>query len=730
MRPRSAPILVSLALLALAGMAGAAPQRDAEKLPVTRIEDLHYGDVLFYFYQDETFEAITRLNAYQQWELMPNHAAESELLLGGLYLSLGLHNEAGRRFEGLLTPDVPAGVRNRAWLYLAKIWYARGYYDRAERAIRQVDAKLSTQLEAEKQHLFANVLLRRGRFAEAEALLRDWDGPPDWLAYARYNMGVALVRQGRVDDAARFLNNVGTLETRQRELIALRDRANLALGYSYLQVNKPDKARPVLERVRLTGAYSNKALLGVGWADLELGNYRGALQPWMELRDRNLLDAAVQESYLAVPYAFSKLDANAQAAEQYETALVSFNSEEQRIDEAIARIRQGNMLNDLLVKDESTQYGWFWQLRSLPDSPESRYLYAALASHDFQEGLKNYRDIGYMGRTLDRWNDSLVAYDNMIETRELAYSERLPRADSLLASDAPERLQRQREVLEAELNGIERTKDVAALGTAEERDQWARIQQLEAALANAPDTDEMNALRDRVRLVKGVLYFRLNNAFNARTWQHKRSVKELEAALVEARNRWIRVDRARKSVPTNTGEFGARLAALEKRIAALQVRLAAAAERQNDYLERLAIQQLEEQKDRLNAYKVQARFALASIYDRAANAASEKPAEGTPGQPAPQQPLPSGSPQPDQTSPPSAVPPSALPPPGSQAPGVPAPGESPSGPLPPSGTGPQNAPPAPGDAPPETPVELPGVTPTPPDAQSRPAEPPPSERAP
>ena len=103
------------------------------------------------------------------------------------------------------------------------------------------------------------------------------------------------------------------------ELAALRDRANLALGFAYLQANEPARARPALERVRLDGPYSNKALLGIGWADAALGDYQGALTPWLELRERNLLDAAVQESYLAVPYAFAKLNANAQSAEYYET---------------------------------------------------------------------------------------------------------------------------------------------------------------------------------------------------------------------------------------------------------------------------------------------------------------------------------------------------------------------------------------------------------------------------
>ncbi len=48
----------------------AAERKDPEKLPATRIRDLHYGDVLFYLYQEQDFEAITRLNAYEHWQLL------------------------------------------------------------------------------------------------------------------------------------------------------------------------------------------------------------------------------------------------------------------------------------------------------------------------------------------------------------------------------------------------------------------------------------------------------------------------------------------------------------------------------------------------------------------------------------------------------------------------------------------------------------------------------------
>ncbi|HZO23958.1 MAG TPA: tetratricopeptide repeat protein, partial [Steroidobacteraceae bacterium] len=641
---RAFALFIASLVVALAAASGPAVARrhDPEKLPVTRIRDLHYGDVLFYFYQDDDFEAITRLTAYQHWNLIPHHEDEGELLLGGLYLSLGMHNEAGERFQTLLTRDVPTGVRNRAWFYLAQVWYARGYLDKAEEALDRVQGKLSPELEAQKEHLFANVLMHQGKFDQAIRVLVAWKGSPSWSAYARFNLGVALIREKRLTDAEAFLTAVGTMYAESGEMLALKDRANLALGFAELQVDQPAKAKESLQRVRLNGPYSNKALLGMGWADAALGDYQAALNPWMELRGRNLLDAAVQESFLAVPYAFSKLNASAQSAEYYETAVESYDAETGRLDDAISRIQGGSLLEQVLSSEKESRYGWFWQLKSVPEAPESRYLYTVLAGHDFQEGLKNYRDLAYMGHTLDKWSDSMEAFGDMIDTRERAYAERLPRVDALLASGAIDRLAQRRSELDSRINTIEASKDVAAVGSPEEREQWGRIQRLEAALAGAPDNPQNAELRQRLRLVKGVLYFRLDEAFKARMWQQHRSMKDLDLALQEARSRWIRVDRARRSVPTNNGEFATRVAALKTRIDALQVRLAATEQKQSEYLAQVAVGELEQQKSRLATYQVQARFALATMYDRAANADQAQRAEA----PEPAQASPAQSPVP------------------------------------------------------------------------------------
>ena len=633
-------LLIAALIACLAAGSAAARRHDPEKLSEGHIRDLHFGDVLFQYFQEDDahdFEALTRVLAYQHWGRMPHHAEDAELIAGSLYLQEGMHNEAGEIFQRLLTDNVSSGVRNRAWLYLAQVWYARGYLDRAEGALRKVNGRMSPDFEAQKELLLANVLMHQGRYDDAIELLTGWRGSPVWSAYARFNLGVALVRANRLVDADPFLSAVGTMLAPNPELASLRDRANLALGFAYLQANQPERARPPLERVRLNGPYSNKALLGSGWAQVALGDYQGALTPWMELRSRDVLDAAVQESYLAVPYAFMKMNANAQSAEYYESAVTSFDTESTRLDAAIAHIRQGDMLREVLssgpahtTADTPLLHGWFRDLNSLPRTGEAPYLYNVLAGHDFQEGVKNYRDMVYLGSTLERWGDSMDAYQDMIETRERAYAERLPRVDGLLASGTLQGLEQRKVALENELRGIEARHDVAALGTATERSQWARVQRVEAGLVGLPDSPDAADARARFALVKGTLYFQLDEAFGARLWQEHRSLKDVSLALHETQSRWIRVERARHNVPQNNGEFAERVASLRQRIASLQVRLAATEERQSAYLAQIAVQELEQQKARLAAYEVQARFALATMYDRAATAGANRGKASTP----------------------------------------------------------------------------------------------------
>jgi tetratricopeptide (TPR) repeat protein len=595
------------------------------------VQDLAYGEVLFEFFQEDYFSALTRLLAAQERGELAHHGAEAELMLGGLYLSYGQHRLAGEIFGRVLEQSVEPALHDRAWFFLAKIWQQRGYLSEAEAALNRVVGELPEQLEPERRMLHAQVVMDQGRFAEALTTLQSWRRPGDaWVGYAKYNIGVSLVRLGQVEAGARVLDEVGQLDPKNPELDALRDKANVALGYAWLQAARPVEAKPSLQRVRLNGPFSNKALLGVGWSDAEAADYRAALAPWLALRDRSLLDSAVQESLLAVPYAFAQLGADKQAADHYVDAIEAFGSEIVRLTKAIESIENGDLIARLLGERDdgaSGESGWYWRLESIPDSIESRYLYELLASNRFQEGLKNHRDLLQLNRNLGRWVESLGAFDDILDTRQRAYVQRLPTIDGSLSSVDLPAMAARRVQLESRLQAIERSEDVVALGTAKEQETWAMLEAMEAKLASLPNDAASEDIRAKYRFLRGLLLWDLRRDYKARLWAERKALSDLDRQLREVQRRHHQVTSSRDDWPEKFGALTARIETLRPRVLGLQESAQLALNRQQEFLQGIAVQELQAQRDRLNTYMVQARFALASIYDRAA--ANAVPAAGT-----------------------------------------------------------------------------------------------------
>ena len=582
------------------------------------MQDPQYGEVLFYFYQEDYFPAIVRLLAAKDRQQLEQHADEAELLLGGMFLSYGHHLEAAEIFERLLADNVDSEIRDRTWFFLAKIWYQRGYLDKSQQALSYVEGELPKNLQREALMLDAQILIDAGEYDAAIAKLTNWKGKTEWASYAKFNIGVALVRSGRVDEAAKLLEDLGNLDPFNSELMSLRDKANLALGYALLQDGQPLAAKPPLQRVRLEGPFSNKALLGVGWADAEMNNYQRALVPWMELRSRDLLDSAVQESMLAIPFAMAQLDSISQAADHYLNAIEAFYEETNRLDRTIGHIESGQLFDDFLADDPLDSTGWFWRLEELPEGPEGRYLFHLLATHEFQEGLKNYRDLSYLYRNLDDWQQNVDVYANMLETRREAYAERLPRIEDALArADLDEMVSRKLE-FDSTLNNIEESNDWLALATKSEFEMWGEITGLESTPALAANIPEAAEVRDKIALLKGVLQWELEGEFGDRLWRIRRNLRQAGEALVDAQRSRRQIDETMRTEPVYFDELSNRVYGLTPRIEGMKMRVGDALAQQRAFLQAIAVGELQAQKQRLDIYTVQARFALAAIYDIAA----------------------------------------------------------------------------------------------------------------
>jgi tetratricopeptide (TPR) repeat protein len=547
---------VGLVCLGTAALAAEAPKPHV-------IVDPHYGDTLFQFFQDRYFTAITGLMTSQHFNRVAQHADEAEVLRGGMLLSYGMHKEAGEIFAQLIEKGAAPSVRDRAWYYLAKIRYQRGFIDQADDAMARIENNLPPEMQEERVLLQAQLLMAREDYAGAAKVLETLSKSSTAGLYARYNLGVARVRSGDMAGGIAMLDELGKSPAPTEELKALRDKANVALGFAALADEKPEAARAFLERVRLSSMLSNKALLGFGWASAALKQPKQALVPWTELTgSRDASDAAVLEARIAVAFAYAELGAYGQSLDRYQEAIGAFDRENIALDESIGAIRAGKLLDGLLEKNPGDEMGWFWNIQELPALPHAGHLTQVLARHEFQEAFKNWRDLRFLTKNLQGWADALSVYKDMLANRRQAYAERLPkvREQAAQGQQGIEAMTKRRDKLTAEVDKADAEGDHTVLVDAARRAQLDRVADMRTILERSGNDPEIAAAADRVRRVAGALTWQLAQEHPDRLWSARKALRTINTELELAHARDDALAQAQRDEPARQEQFAARIA--------------------------------------------------------------------------------------------------------------------------------------------------------------------------
>ena len=590
-----------------------------------QVLDLHYGEVLFHFYQEDYFTAISHLMVARQQNLLQHHRDESELLLGGLQLSYGMPDQAERRFDRLLDRNTDADLRNRIWYYLTKISYQRGHYRRALGKLQKIEKPDDKSIGIELAVLNANLHMALGENGEAAEVLENTSAPDGWEEYLRINRGIALLRAGELEEGRKTLDKLGKVDADNEELRALRDRANLGLGYELLRAGDAEQAREYLNRVRLQGPFIQAALLGAGWADAERGDYEQALTPWLALLELASYEAPVQEAHLAVPYAFAQLGDSKRAIYFYERAIGYFDEEQQQLDAAIQGTQSGELLSLLSQTDTGISGGWMHDTPTLEGVPSGRYLVDILSSHSFQEPLKDYRDLGYLQQLLNEWLENIDLYYDMVDARRLAYQQRAPLIRERLERQEAKALYQRWQDYQSLTLAQHGSGDPIDLATGKEKQQWRTLRKVQATLASlAPEPRHTNMLA-KARWLQGILYWQIQADYKTRLWDVEKQLQALEAPVTEAASKHQQVSDALENVQVGFDGYDKRIAAMRKRILALLPDIQTSRDNASDQLQRLALKELETRKQRLASYRIQARYALARSYDQIAQQSGEQP---------------------------------------------------------------------------------------------------------
>lgn len=614
----------AVACLCLSAYAAAAEPVVEKKI----IKDLHYGEVLFHFFQEDYFTSITHLLAAQQLNRVSNHRPDDELLLGGLDLSYGMHKEAGRIFGRLLDESADDAVKNRAYYYLAKISYQRGYLPQAAQYVENIKGAVHADIFSQVKLLKSQIYLDTGQPQKAVAILDTWKAPKDVRAYALHNLGIAHIRNGDVDDGIAKLKKVSRFKVGNQNQLTLRDKTNLVAGLTLIQNKDPEKAQGYLENVRLSGLYSDISLLSMGWAYSEQGDYQKALTPWLELRNRRLTTTPVQEGLLAIAYGYSQLGLNGRAVKSYEDAVSLYQVETTQLDESIAAIQEGKFIAALLKKTQDEPLlGWFWSLKSIPSVPEMRYLAELMADHQFHEAVKNFRDLIFLQNNLRDWLDNIYVYNTMLETRKTRYKKNAPSAEVAIKESLIKRFARKYEELDTQYNAADQNDDVLVFASQNEILQLKRIERLENKLEKLIESgvqeSELDTLESRMKILKGRIYWTAFQQYPDRKWQAKKSLNQVEAELGNLLTVKESIGNVKHVAKVGFAGFEYRIEELRDRIEKALPRLEVAYQKQTKLLERLAVRELLNRRLVMQSYHAQARLALAQAYDRATTSDAE-----------------------------------------------------------------------------------------------------------
>jgi len=591
------------------------------------LRDLYFGEALYEAYQGQYFDALERLDSElaqhhrvdePQLDSLQYHIRQADFSVGDFELRYRMHLRAGRAIKAVLDADVEQPVKNEAAYRLARIEFQKDQPEDALRALERIQGSVPDNIRDDVEFLRANVYLALGRPADAVDVLKRLQSAESLKGFAAYNLGIALLQSGHSPEGLRQLDKAGQVDSREAATAASRDKSNMVLGSVMLRSEDYAHAQLAFDRVRLEGPYSNRALLSTGWAEVSARDYQKALVPWGMLVGRDPTDAAVQEAKLALPFAYSKLQVYGRAASLYGQALDSFGKELEKVDTSLRSIRAGNFLKALVREEIKEDSVWVVRLRTLPDTPETFYLTELMASNDFQTALHNYLDLEDLHRRLLAWQAGFDAFQDLIRLRRANYEPLLPQVDAHfreLDSQMRVRLE-QRDHLQKRLQDILTAPRPTLLATADERVTLERLRNIAIALQEVSGP-EGAALQTRAQHLQGVLTWRLYTEYPERLTQAHKDLHELNGNVRMLQEQYIAFVRARQAAVHSYAGYDQLISRLRTRVGEALEHVDTLQARQGHVIEAVAVDELNIRRQRLEAYQLQARYAVADSYDRA-----------------------------------------------------------------------------------------------------------------
>lgn len=370
-------------------------------------EELEYGTVLFDYYQQDYFNALIEFEYNRTIGNTLAANGDGQVLKGGMLLSFGVPDEAYAIFLALLNQNQPTEVRNRAWYYLAKLYYNKSDMPRAVDSLSQVRGDVPNDIHLLYHYLATLVNINANHLGQAQQSVDKVAQDTPFYPYLLFNMAIGQLRNGELSAAVTNLEKVTQYSGQSEELSVLADRAKHGLSQLAIQVGHFPQAWLYLQGIRTSGLYSNRALLTYSWASIKLKRFNDAIPALEILNSRSIAIPEVQEAKVLLSHLYEQegsprkaLKANLLAEKEFKKGIEQL-SEARRII-ALREVPREFISNlEAIVNDSD----WYGSQPSVNYQSLTPFLIDLMASNAFNETLKELADLYAMHDNLTYWSE-------------------------------------------------------------------------------------------------------------------------------------------------------------------------------------------------------------------------------------------------------------------------------------------------------------------------------------
>lgn len=386
------------------------------------VKDLKYGSILFDYYQQEYFKALVGYEYAKATNELVNNGDEARLLQGGMTLSYGLPDQAQLIFTELLNESVPQETRNKAWFYLAKLYYQKGDIGSAASNLGRVQGDVPAQVADEFNYLATLINIKNNHFDAAESALKFVGKDSVYEPYLLFNLAISQLASGEVEACRKNLIKVTEFAKSKpkEENLVLADRAKQALAHTYIQENNLLMAWQYLQNVRTTGLYSNRALLSYGWTAIKLKQFDHAIPALRALNKRSISIPEVQEAKVLLGHLYEQKGATRTALKQYLLAEKAFKEGVASILHARQVISGQRIPEEFVVNLDAMmdETDWYGSEPSIDYTKLTPFLVELMSSNPFHSVIKELRDLYALRKNLDYWERQAVEHQLIIRHRQ------------------------------------------------------------------------------------------------------------------------------------------------------------------------------------------------------------------------------------------------------------------------------------------------------------------------